>query len=265
MNNRHQSSARARRQAARHIGGPHYPSRHIAAFSVLEVIVSISAIAILVGLLLVSLKYADVHAARNATLTRVRSHVQVFAAYSIDYADQYPLIMKPTQKLGWVTLGNYWIRADYFYAKDLWPAALAPAYYDGDAESDVFRPAETVGSARERLEMPTGFWYSHSFLADPKYWNLGTRTGDQQLRSIKQPEVKMPSRKVLFYTNSSHNRWTSDEPRAMGFVDGSAAYVVRTYLKPGVRFTDLSWSGGVSASALPGMQTLNGVHGRDID
>lgn len=239
------------------------------AFTIVETLVVVVVVGILLSISVPALRVASRHAVDAANLSRLRQHAQAFQVYSLDYDQQLPILIKPSQPQGRVTIGSLVINQfDYFNAFNVWPYALASGYYDGDSRSEVFQPVVSVFSPHARPEwILTDFWYSNSFLADPKFWNYETRTGPDQWRSTRQTEVSYTSKKVLIFTDISPEvRWSRLLLRTLAFVDGSASAIQFGKLREPYRFANGPWPGhGIFGTAIPGMHTIDGVRGRDID
>ncbi len=235
------------------------------AFTIIELLVVVAVIGVLLAVSAPALRYVSQSAVDAANLARLRQHTQVFQMYSHDYDQQYPLIMKIGQPWDFVRLGRYLVKTDYFSSYYSWAFALAAGYYEDDPYSEVFQPVESVFSAHRRVELVTPFWYSSSFLADPKFWNYSTRTGPDQWRSTRQTEVRFTSKKILFYTGDQFARY-SDVSLTPAFTDGSASVVRARDLRESYRMGTGPWPGrGHLNGGIPGMHTIDGVHGRDID
>lgn len=234
-------------------------------FTLLELLVVVAVLALLIVIGGVALRGSAESTVSAANLARLRQHSAIIQLYSLDYNQRFPLIMRPGQPWEFVRFGRFTIRTDYFGAFFAWQYALAPRYYDDDPHSAVFRRVSSVGD-RDARAGQTDFWYSNSFLADPRFWARETRTGPEQWRATRQEEVRFPSAKVLFYTDIPGQTWSPDIQRPLGFCDGSARVVHASQMRPAYRNANGNWPGStLMGRGIPGMHTVDGVHGRDID
>jgi len=155
-------------------------------------------------------------------------------------------------------VAGYQVRGSYFSAHFMWPLALGPGYYEGRIGGEEFKlPEGNPGWGGSH------YWYCSTFITDPKFWNASTRTGPDQWRSVGTHEVRYPSLKALFYTSYPRQWWKSSAHRAMGFVDGSGRMIEDVDLMPPYIHGTAPY-GELASPGIPGMHTVDGVHGRDV-
>lgn len=129
-------------------------------------------------------------------------------------------------------------------------------------ERGPHRPADLVYETRPELSPVTSIWYSSSFAADPAFWRDTTRTGPNQWRATKLSEVQFPSQKAVLFANEAW-RQSRRKIAPLGFMDASAEGVPEASLKGGYPSGTGDWPGSGLAGPVPGMVTIDGVHGRD--
>lgn len=197
-----------------------------------------------------------------ATLADLRSHGAVFAAYTIDHKDLYPSFADPMATASFLWVNDRPLRFAYFESHALWPAALAPGYYENQFAHRSFGPSGWgPGPA-------TCYWYSASFIARPEFWNRDTRIGPVQWGATGAGEVAFPSHKALLVSVYPWG-WSLTAAEARPVVplaraDGSAADLARAAIAPGYPTAEGAWPGSFFQFPLPGMHTLDGVRGRDL-
>lgn len=233
------------------------------AFTLVELLVCISIIGVVLALTVPGMVRSRGSAVQAGALTKMRHHAAVFAAYTSDYHDSFPLYTNPA---GPAFIGEppRQVQVGYFGGYTLWPWALANTYYNAHPNSDVFTAPQTREGAYN------SFCYANCFLAAPEFWNEFTRTGPSQWRATRMGEVEYPASKGLFITIWPILR----EPRVpearwlMGVacVDTSARAIRHDRLAPPYPFGEGAWDG--SELGAPGravMHTRDGLRGRDIE
>jgi prepilin-type N-terminal cleavage/methylation domain-containing protein len=239
-------------------------ARH--AFTLLELLAVIAAIALLIAALLPSLVSARITAERVASLSNIRQHCQVFAAYSSDYSGFFPFVTNPNAE--WSTLGRPYAGSmvKFFDASFAWNYALAPAYYAGDPRDFVFMSPEY----RRRSAGERPFWsqyaYSSSFVTDWRYWTPETRLRNRsQWRAVRMDQARFPSAKGLLVFKSALYADEVSSTVDVALVDGSARLVWPSNLTPPYRGGDGAHPFGSSVSLpMSVVHTVMGYRGRDI-
>lgn len=241
-------------------------------FTILELIVTISVIAMLIGFSAPLLGAARSRAMQAATLSNLRQCGQVLGVYSADWRGSFPAFLDPSRSRWTIEVLSQGVSFEiekYFLAGMLWNVALADAYFDGRPTHEVFYPAEQVSR-----DGPGGtpFVLPCAYFADPAFWRLETRTGREQYRATFHHQVTYPSQKLLLV--GIHAMLLEDGPaRVSGRmamvpsarVDGSAGQALEADHEPGCATGD-----GVSDQSIHffdvfvGLHTVGGVRGRDV-
>lgn len=166
-----------------------------AAFSVLEVIVTIAIIAIIFSILIPVLGRARIHSREIASLANVRTLHSIIALYSGDHDDYYPA-WRPGEK--YQISENEWIGDNSWFSIYVnWPGTVY-AYLPIDQNADVY-VSPTVLRRRNGQAWPTSYRYSSCFVGHPSIWMEGTLP-ELHLRTAQQSaDVLFPSKKVLLW------------------------------------------------------------------
>ncbi len=241
---------------------------HPAGFTLIETLIVIVLVGLLVALLSPSLGTVRGLARERQSLANLRSHVQVFATYLVDWKDTYPFFTHPDPAVTWTIVRNpsrdAAIPMPFFGAHVSWNVALADGYYNGDHTASHFRSPES----RSPLSLAS-YWYPCAFIASPEYWNPRTRTGPGQRVATRADQVLFPSSKAIlideFGMFKVGNRAVPESIRS-GFVDGRAAVArQRDWSREAYPGGDGPWWGAMHGTAQPPfMHTLDGVRGRDV-
>lgn len=237
-------------------------------FTLIEIIVVIAIVSLVVAISLPALERARGESKRTLSLSYLRSHAQIFAAYNGDSHDAMPSFLDPDRPKSSVRnkAREFEVETYYFMTHCTWNIALAENYYGGDHLSRSFTPPETPPDPGGALPVLTGYFYSCAFAADPAYWEPRTRTGPAQWRGTFGREVSFPSGKALLYSTETDWNNGSDRSRArVAFADGAAQLVPQSRLGPQYQGGDGGWSGSVHGIGPPPfMHTIDGTRGRDI-
>jgi prepilin-type N-terminal cleavage/methylation domain-containing protein len=251
-------------------------------WTLVEVIVSITIVAILMSLVLGLVARTRAAGRQARSLSNLRQHVTIFTQYTMDWRESWPVFIRP---------GPWRInhQMPYFLAADLWPHYLTISGYYNHLGLDAFYSPDAplndvMGWDRGmRVQLLSGrngtalshYGYCCTFLADPAFWNVHTRTGPEQWRATKVPEVVFPSHKTLLYClypwlwrNIPQSPLANDLRIDWGMVDGSAIRIhERDTIPNQVSGDGPQWYylGAVHSSPLPpGSHTLDGLRGRDV-
>ncbi len=169
---------------------PHMPKRANApsGFSLLEMIVTISIIAVLLSLVLPALSAVRRAQMKSRNLANLRGIAQVAAVYSTDNEDRW---MGATD---WDADGNASFGTDktfrFFEYDYSWPFHAIAAGYADASLLDLHSPYVP--------EAPTPYALSCTMMTDPAFWRLETRTGIEQYGSPAVYQIAYPSEKTTF-------------------------------------------------------------------
>lgn len=233
-------------------------------FTLVETIIVITIVGILVAMYAPSLRGVRDAAHEAESLANLRSHVAVFAQYTSDYDDMFPVITSPDDDEHLIVGPDRTFNVGkYFGGYALWHVALANGYYAGNWRSDAFYPE----GARD--EPYTPYWYSAAFRAAPEFWNPATRTGPRQWGPVLASDVHYTSAKGLLIRRSFWEGGTvymgpSTISPEVGFVDGSARVVPKGELTAPYTGGEGNWDQSWFSIGLPVMHTRDGARGRDV-
>lgn len=244
-------------------------------FSLVELLVVIAIVAVVSSLLVSGVTRIRERARAGQSLAYLRQHAAVFTQYTSDWRDTWPTFYRL-----WSTPS---VGSPYFAASDGWPLQLSISGYYAHPYLDAFQhpqappapvPVRGGGAIPARHGISTAYLYDCSYLADPGFWNVETRTGPRQWRATRATEVLFPSHKTI---HASYFPWIwrlADAGRSDGeridwsFVDGSAARVRASDAVPNRVAGDgpLWFDLGImhTSASPPGTHTLDGLRGRDI-
>jgi len=241
--------------------------RHGCGFTLIETLISCALIAMLIGLLLPALGDVRRASRRAVSTANLRSHAQIFAAYTGDWKDTYPyfttatatssVVRNPARDIAWVV--------PFFGAHLSWHIALADGYYEGDHTSRAFRPP----SRGDVSPGYTAYWYPCAFIASPAFWRPETREGPHQRGPTRVDQVLFSSSKALLVESDVvvPNEHVQLRPRInAACTDGSAADR-DSALTHGTAYggADGPWQGAMHGAWWPPVHhTIGGVAGRDF-
>jgi len=233
-------------------------------FTVIETILVVALVGVLLALLLPSLAGVRREARRLGSMSNVRSHVQVFTAYNLDYAEMFPYQTDPkaTFTVFRHPFEEVSVEMPYFGAFSVWHWDLLHGYYNGDP--DVFdSPNDPDGD-----KLFTDYWYSHSFIAHPEFWNAETRIGPTQWRPTTHADVLFPSSKAILYDTENpygaESKRSSQRRVEIGYVDGSTRLTQFEHISAPYPTGDGDWPGSWFGFGIRLMHTIDGVRGRDV-
>lgn len=226
-----------------------HPRRSRAAFTLIELMVSIGIIGVLISIILPTLSGARLAASRVQAMANARTTGQTFEQYANQFG-AYPCL-KPGEAgpgvenppmggdvvaVRWwpegvvVGVGPHWLQSG------LWPALVAPIAPWPEHYSTWLSPGrdtELPGLPFEDPNAPSpeqliSYRYSNSFLGKPSLWREGAEPGAHQLGASRQSDVSFPSNKAILWDGEV--AYVRQAPRVVGghfaiptavlFVDG---------------------------------------------
>ncbi len=250
-------------------GRPHAANR---AFTLMEMLVACAMVAVLIAMTLPILQRIRFSSRESRNLANLRTHTQLFTAYSAAHRDSFPAFMDTRKPLTTLTTESGIIATfPYFNAATAWNIAMADELYDGRWDSPAFTTPYSPGPASM-----SQYQWSCSFLADPMFYSVARKSLPLQLRAIRSDEVLFPSAKVIlsaqrpFATRFAASGASPTDHAHVSMVDGHALSVVVNETMPSVHGGDgyyPDW-GSFSSEHIPGIfagtHTPDGVRGRDI-
>lgn len=198
-------------------------------FTLLEVLIVIVIVAMLIGLVIVSLWRVRDSSKQSIMLSRLSQHVRVFQAYATDYRDLSPYLSDPARPVnqfvcrgdGVVLSGDYWSPAIY------WHVAMCDSYYNGRSGGPAFH--------NPMIDPRVGglFFYQPVFFSGADYWDPAKRTDADHLQWTPNAisGVLFPADKAWLVTEymglgrSQGPYFSTDHWSGMSFVDGHAQRV----------------------------------------
>lgn len=227
-----------------------------AGFTLVELLLVIALIGVLASFLVPTLTRARSLASLTGLTSRLGSHAKVLIAYTQDHRDFMPAFTDPKATYSLVYVDETPIKLGYFDTYWSWHIALAERTFHTTHHDPAFY------ETRPEFSPVTSIWYSSSFAAEPAFWRDTTRTGPNQWRATKLSEVQFPSQKAVLFANEAW-RQSRGKIAPLGFMDASAEGVPEASLKGGYPSGTGDWPGSGLAGPVPGMVTIDGVHGRD--
>jgi len=241
------------------------------AFTVIEVLVVISILAVLIAILLPAIGRVREKSRASASLSNLRQHTAIFSMYASDWKDTLPYFSNPRGPTTQLKCKSQDVSVEsaYFSPSLFWPIGMADGYYNGRCYDRSFIPPTTRPSQIGQYLMPC------VFMADPSFWTPETREWPpHQLRAIRLAEVVFPNSKCallekVFGIIPQQVVYTvMDERHRMAVVDGHATELNLNGVVPGYkdwysldRYYNMHVGGQYT---YPGLHTLGGVRGRDL-
>lgn len=209
-------------------------------FTIVELLVVIGVIAILLGVTIPVLIGARAAASEAQSLANLRSIGQTMGSYAAAFDDHAPFgyggtVKQPTGRDVGASWGAIWL------ADANWPVLVAPvAGWEENYRVWISPGVDLRDGIADGIDPDDPNWtswsffhsvsyrYSNSFVADPKLWageGAGVVPDESLIRAVRRAEVRSPSSKVMFH-DADRAYLTEpgpDDPRPLGFADGSAA------------------------------------------
>ena len=253
-------------------------------FTLVELIVVISALGILMAILLPALRSARGAAIDAKALSNVRQDVLELFAYAADHDGKAPraALMQPDQPFPLPLFGpdaifihpthpEVRLVVGYFAQANRWDLVLLLAGHP---------PSEAWHSPTTRLKISSleqlgsfvsfvsfGSWYTMSaaYLADPEYWRVGSHQDTSSWRAVRLDETAYPSAKALLFNPRKSLRLVKPTVRSVvGFADGHGQWRKLADARLPVPLTNM-WAGGIyDEYGIPLFTTREGVLGRDF-
>ena len=221
----------------------------------------ISIVSVVLAISVTGLAGARQRAVTIRGLANLSSVQRGFTAYTADFKDTFPCLIAPAEASRTVVSGPWTTTVRYFDQAIYWHLFLAESYFGVPWDSKSIQPGNAPGG------LVNAFWYCHTFVTAPEYWNLDLRTGPSQRRSTRSDEVLFPSAKVGVITSPAWNT-VGREGRMSPFtlaanVDGSASRQDVESFVSGLMPGPDAIADGATEMIWPGMGTPGGVRGRD--
>ncbi len=230
-------------------------------FSLVEVLVTISVIALLLTLMVPALRAVRKKGRESAILAGTRQHVSVLTLYTHDFKDSHPWAGTPDadgRNFLPLPASSEVFPSYYFQLSSTWTLLLA-GYYDGLWPHPSQRnPSGGRGA---------GYQYSCAMLADPAYWHPVSAGARRHLRATATHEVRYPDRKALLAGGidvDPYPVWVRDGV-ILGFSEGSASFTPSSMLVEPLRRGDGPVPGVFHVRGFFGLDTRAGILGIDAD
>lgn len=251
----------------------HRPCRERAGFSLIELLVVVSIIAILVAIALPVLVGSRRTATQTVYLAINRQLVTATRLYANNNDDRLPYMATPGDLHGPIVARGYTLEVSYFAGQStMWASIVVPEYYEPrdahiEVEYGLYPPGEHYGwpGAPEEI-FRTQFRLTSTAFARPEYFRTVEPPDDYvMLQPTRWSDVAFPSNKGIIVEyemrSSAHPagyQTTKEKQAIVGMGDGSAS--VRSFYVPG-------WEANTVTRPLlnpiPTMATRNGLAGRD--
>lgn len=244
-------------------------------FTLTEVLVAITVVAILVSLVVPALRHSRIAAKNNARVQTIRQLNVALGMYCGDHQDQFPFFGTPGDPFGPIRIRGFQVGKVYFHAqRSYWASALLPEYYAGPRQS-IEQPARA--EALQSLGYPdfivaADYLISSTVFANSRFWMDDPSGGTSWYQSsyfkpTRLTDVAYPSGKGLLVADieghsggTPFSGWYPGVPPPVAFADGSARAIPQREFDPSVA-VDRPFSPG---SLLPVLATRDGLLGRDF-
>jgi len=250
----------SQRETAGRVGEPSVLTTR--AFTLTEVLLVVAIVAILAALLAPSLAGTRDAAKRRINLSDLRSHAAVFAAYANEHRNALPFVTRPDAEFTVLGSGDHVISARFFWARTLWPLALARSHYNATPADPIFYAKNSKFGQVDTYE------YAPTCFSLPAFWNAQTRTGPDQWRPVTVDSVLFPDRKgILANFADAATSWANytlagSSPDA-AWIDGSATTVRHDDLSRPYGPAEGQWGAPPTPFGRVIMHTVDGVRGTD--
>lgn len=201
--------------------------RSTSAFTVVELLVTITIIAVLLSLGAIVVQRVRWWGREAVTLSALRSHAQVMTTYCGDFGGAFPLLVKPEANPWLIFDGvsiNY--KTEYFVQTEYWAVGLARSYYGSvRPPGSLFQTPHDPDTLGDHL-VPD-YTYPCAFVAKAEYWDPSQRVYSRaQWGATYQSQVVFPSQKTLMVLKPWTEGHADEDQRsriAAAAVDGHAA------------------------------------------
>jgi prepilin-type N-terminal cleavage/methylation domain-containing protein len=232
------------------------------ALTLTEVLLVMAIVAILAALLAPSLSGTRDAAKRRVNLSDLRSHTAVFAAYANENRHALPFVTRPDVEFTVLGSGDHEVSARFFWARNLWPLALARSHYNTTAADPIFYAKNSKFNQVDTYE------YAPTCFSLPAFWNAQTRTGPDQWRPVTIDSVLFPSHKgILANFADAATSWANytlaGSSPDVAWIDGSATTVRHDELSAPYGPAEGQWGGPPTPFGRVIMHTVDGARGRD--
>jgi len=238
------------------------------AFSIVETLVVVAAVALLLAITLPALRLARGATRETVSLSNLRQHAGVFSMYNTDWNESYPEFCDTGAYSTdiWIRSLGITLTLPYFNQHARWNWLLADDYYDSQfAHESFYDPAgEPPSSAAD-------YYYGCVFVTDPAYYRETTRlAGTSQWRGTARHEVLWPNQKVLLsrtgFIYGGNEEWTPAKRALYALGDGSAhTRPASEAIGRGYRYGDGDHPGSIHPADMHFyLHTIDGVRGRDL-
>ncbi|MFI4870577.1 MAG: type II secretion system protein [Phycisphaerales bacterium JB061] len=200
--------------------------KHNKAFTLIEVLVVITIVALLIAIILPALGAAHTTARQTLSISNVRSIGQTFQMYA-DTHRTYPFpgqvedvdapVPGDIYSYQWFPEGAIVATTEVWPAATLWPALLSSITPWEEAYSTWVSPGrdkalptlDSIFDDVEPMEV-VSYEYSNSFLASPRNWSGSAAEDPSLLGPIRPHEVTYTSQKVMLWDR--HLTYHTEQP-----------------------------------------------------
>lgn len=174
--------------------------RHPGGFTLIEMLVVISVIAVLIALILPAIGKARASSRSAASSANARTLAQVIQTYCGDAKDAMPAFHAGQ----WYPAFNrdQQIMMPYFQVANMWTGVTFD-YLPYNENIDVFLSPGSPRRNDASLNWPTSYHYSTSFVAVPELWAAGSVADPRFLQPGRLASTAFPSQKALLWDNDA--------------------------------------------------------------
>jgi prepilin-type N-terminal cleavage/methylation domain-containing protein len=257
-------------------GAPRVPvAGRPSGFSLVELLVAISVVAILIAIALPVLSHARGTSRIAARVQTIRQLNAALSTYGEDFRDRFPYFGTPGDPYGPITIRGFEIGGQYFQAQRWhWASAVFPEYYAAPRHS--IEPPERAQYMQQFLGYPAfiiaaDHQITSTVFARTRFWEDDPGGGTAWYQSsyfspTRPTDVAFPALKGLLIADlggpgGRPPGWREDFPAPVAFADGSARAVPLRDLDPD---PSRAVERPFGAVPIPVLSTRGGLAGRDF-
>ncbi len=259
-----------------------------AAFTIVELLVVISVLAILIAILIPTLRAAAQASRTTTCLATIRGANRAIVVYTNDHNGLYPYLPeRPTLDDAWDNAGvkksyfdqfSYWPRAMLSYlgdGRDPRPAAAYCPWNPGEGRFRRTPPGRYINIPVDGT-VPTGYYMSSAMFSNWRLWTKTPVVDRSVLVPVRVDEVTHPSKKLVLIEGLPDHLLDErridilrlDPPPAhqipLALADGSARLVRWRQLTEDAVLCNPFYPECEPRLVIPWINTRNGARGRDL-
>jgi prepilin-type N-terminal cleavage/methylation domain-containing protein len=235
-------------------------------FTLVELLVTVSIVAILIGILVPHLANVRIRAYETKSIVNLHTIAQHISLYNQIYSEYYPFLLpnqsvvvsplEDTYAITYLSFEQVWDLSHYWHALMHSVAPWRESYHvwiSPGSPRDLRNPWDIEGP---RSGLPS-YVLMPAFFAKAGVWTPGTPASSALIGPVRVADVAFPSNKVMMIDlELAYRRTKVEVPRGMLFADGHASLHFPSSAKPpGVNV--------FTGSSQRLFDTLDGVRGVD--